>query len=325
MTARHVFALNATAEFGERVASSLGHSLSPHEEREFEDGEHKIRPLTGVRGSDCFVIQSLQSGPDQPASEKLVRLLFFAGALKQSGATSVTALIPFLAYARKDRRTKPRDPVATRLTAQLLEAAGIDHIVTLEIHNLMAFENAFRIPADNLSPYADFADHALHFAGDAPLVVASPDPGGVKRAQVFREYLEWSLERDVGFALLEKRRSGGEVSGTLFAGEVDGACTIILDDMIASGGTMLRAAETLRAHGASKVAAYATHGLFTGGAAALFETGKLDRILVTDSVPDFRLAEAHRVRIETVSIAPLFARAIEALSGQKSLTDLQIY
>ena len=264
MTARHVFALNATAEFGERVASSLEHPLSPHEEREFEDGEHKIRPLTGVRGSDCFVIQSLQ-------------------------------------------------------------AAGIDHIVTMEIHNLMAFENAFRIPADNLSPYAVFADHALHFAGDAPLVVVSPDPGGVKRAQVFREYLEWSLERDVGFALLEKRRSGGEVSGTLFAGDVDGACAIILDDMIASGSTMIRAAETLRAHGASKVAAYATHGLFTGGATALFETGKLDQILMTDSVPDFRLAEAHRVRIETVSVAPLFARAIEALSGQKSLTDLQIY
>jgi ribose-phosphate pyrophosphokinase len=325
MTAHHVFALNATAPFGERIAASLGHPLSPHEEREFEDGEHKVRPLTGVRGSACYVIQSLHAGPDQTASEKLIRLLFFAGALKQSGAANVTALVPFLAYARKDRRTKSRDPVATRLTAQLVEAAGIDHIVTLETHNLMAFENAFRIPADNLSPYANFVDHVRRFAGSAPLIVASPDPGGVKRAQIFREYLEWKLKRDIGFALLEKRRSGGEVSGTLFAGNVAGAHAIILDDMIASGGTMARAAKALKSHGATRIAAYASHGMFAGGASPLFESADIDEILVTDSVPYLHLPESHRKRVDWVSVAPLFARAIEGLSGTGSFTDLLIY
>jgi hypothetical protein len=120
------FALDATKSFGERVADNMGVSLSPHEEREFEDGEHKGRPLVCVRGSDAYVIQSLHGGPEQSVNDKLVRLLFFIGALREGGAQRVTAVIPYLAYARKDRQTKTRDPVTTRYLAEILEAAGAD-------------------------------------------------------------------------------------------------------------------------------------------------------------------------------------------------------
>lgn len=310
-----VFALEASRDFGEAVAKALGRPLDPHEERDFEDGEHKARPLISVRGADCYVIQSLHAGPDMPASEKLIRLLFFAGALRQSGAARVTALTPYLAYARKDRRTKPRDPVTTRYVAELMEAAGLAAVVTLEVHNVVAFENAFRIRAEHLAPYDLFAEPAGRFAGKARLVVASPDPGGVKRVQIFREQLEARLKREVGSAYLEKRRSGGQVTGSLVAGEVEGAHVIILDDMIASGGTMLRAAEALKGKGAARIAAFAAHGLFMEGAERLFTSDTIDSLVVTDTVPPFRLPALHRTRLEIVSAAPLFAQAIDALAG----------
>ena len=141
-----LFALHATAELGAAVAAALGRPLAAHEEREFEDGEHKARPLEAVRGADVFVLQSLHGGPEQSANDKLCRLLFFIGALKDSGAARVTALVPYLCYARKDRRTKPNDPVTTRYVASLFEAVGTDAVVTLDVHNPAAFENAFRMP-----------------------------------------------------------------------------------------------------------------------------------------------------------------------------------
>lgn len=315
-----VFALNASNAFGHAIAASMERPLDEHEEREFDDGEHKTRPLVSVRNQDCYVVQSLHAGPDAPASEKLIRLLFFTGALRQSGAARVTAVIPYLAYGRKDRRTKPRDPVTTRYLAQIMEAAGIDRVLTLETHNVVALENAFRIPTEHLTPHALFCNAAGDFAGDAPLIVASPDPGGVKRAQLFREMLERRLKRDVGSAYLEKRRSEGEVSGSHVAGDVAGTHAIIIDDVIASGTTMAHAAESLKSRGVGQVAAFAAHGLFTGGGRKLFDCRAIDQILVTDSVPAFRLGEADGLRAKAVSVAPLFGWAIATLAENRSLT-----
>jgi phosphoribosylpyrophosphate synthetase len=177
-----LFALNATREFWARVATALGTELAAHEEREFEDGEHKARPLVSVRGHDVYVIQSLHSGPVASVNDKLCRLLFFISTLKENGAKRVTAVIPYLAYARKDRQTKPRDPVTTRYVAVLLEAAGAGLVMTLEVHNIVAFQNAFRCQTIHLDPRKLFARQALELIGDGPVVVASPDPGGVKRA-----------------------------------------------------------------------------------------------------------------------------------------------
>ena len=318
-----LFALDATRAFGERVAAHLGTSLSPHEERAFEDGEHKARPLESVRGTDAYVVQSLHGGPDASGDDKLVRLLFFVAALRQAGAARVTAVVPYLAYARKDRQTKPRDPVTTRYMAELIEAAGASAIVTLDVHNIVAFQNAFRCDAWHLDTRRLFIRHLAPSLGDGPLAVASPDPGGVKRAQLFREMLEAETGREARGAFMEKRRSAGVVSGTLLVGEVSGTTALVVDDLISSGGTMLRAAEALRAHGAEAVIAVAAHGLFTGDAASVLERPEIDRWIVSDTVPPFRLPpDLAERRLETVSAAPLFAEAIRRLHEDGSLVDL---
>ena len=314
-----VFALKHTRDFGERVAASLGVELAACEEREFEDGEHKARPLVEVRGRDCFVIQSLHGDAGASGNDKLARLLFFAGALRDHGAARVTAVVPYLAYARKDRVTKPWDPVITRYVAQLFEAMGIAGVITLEVHNVAAFQNAFRIPMLHLESAEAFAPRAGELAGAGPVVVASPDPGGVKRAQLFRETLEARLNRVFGAAYLEKRRSAGVVSGSLLAGEVHGATVFLVDDLISTGGTMLRAAQTCLAAGAAKVYAFAAHGLFNAGASDVVANPAFAATLITDTVPPSRLSAAARERVEIVSAAPLFADAIrrvhEAVAG----------
>jgi ribose-phosphate pyrophosphokinase len=309
-----LFALNATREFGLRAAAELGVAPAPHEEREFEDGEHKARPLVEVQGEHAVVIQSLHGGPDQSGSDKLCRLLFFAAALRDHGAARVSAVVPYLAYGRKDRQTKPGDPVTSRYVAQLMEAVGIDALVTLEAHNVAALQNAFRIPTLHLEAGEVFVERALALAGGDPAVVVSPDPGGVKRAQLFRELLERRGGRAFGAAYLEKRRSAGVVSGSMLAGDVKDATVLLIDDLISTGGTLQRAADTCLQQGARRVIAFAAHGLFNAGADAALAGPALERTLVTDSVPPFRLAPAVRARIEVVSAAPLVAQAIRRLA-----------
>lgn len=317
-----LFALNASRDFGQAVARTLGAELSPHEERVFEDGERKLRPMECVRGRDVYVVQGLHGGTDESVHDKLCALFFFAATLKDHGAARVTAVIPYLAYARKDRRTKPRDPVATRHTAALLEASGVDVVLTLETHNTAAYQNAFRIPAVHLEAHLLFTDFARDFAGDLPLAVASPDPGGVKRAQLFREALERRLDKDVAFAFLEKRRSGGELSGELFAGDVEGRAVLVVDDIIASGGTMVRAARACLSRGAVRVAACAAHGLFVAGAAEAMADPALSRVTVSDSVPPFRLSGPARNKLEVKGAAGLFSRAVRLLHEGGALAGL---
>lgn len=318
-----IFALAAARDLAGRIAAQTGSALSPHEEREFEDGEHKARPLVSVRGQDVYVIQCLDGGGEGQVNDRLVRLLFFLATLKDAGAARVTAVIPYLAYARKERQTKSRDPVATRTLARLIEAVGTDAVVTLDVHNLAAFQNAFRCRAWHLDTAYLFANHLADGLGSGPVAVVSPDAGGVKRAQLFREMLEARLGRDVGSAFMEKRRSGGQVSGSLLVGAVDGTCAVMIDDMIASGGTMVRAARALKERGARQVLAVAAHGLFTTGAAEALADPAIDRWIVTDTVAPRRAAPGLPAgRVETVSAAPLFAEAIRRLHDDGSLTEL---
>lgn len=318
-----LFALSATRDFGEAVAARIGMGLAPHEERDFADGEHKGRPLVNVRGQDVYVIQSLHGDGEQGVNDKLVRLLLFLATIKDDGASRVTAVIPYLAYARKDRQTKARDPVATRTLARLIEAVGADAVVTVDVHNLAAFQNAFRCHNWHLDTRAMFARHLAPGLGDGALSVVSPDAGGVKRAQLFREMLEGVVGRPVGAAFMEKRRSAGVVSGTHLVGNVEAAIAIVVDDMIASGGTMVRAAQALKAQGAAQVIAVAAHGLFTGGAEIALEDPAIDRWLVADTVLARRFNPMlFARRVEVVSAAPLFAEAIRGLHSHGSLVDL---
>jgi len=239
----------------------------------------------------------------------------FVATLRDHGAAHVTAVVPYLAYARKDRTTQPYDPVASRHVALLLEAVGTDAMIVLEAHNLSALQNAFRIPVLHLSAHEAFDAIVDEWATRGPLAVVFPDPGGVKRVQLWREHLEARLARPVGFAMIDKRRSGGRVSDfDLVAGDVAGMHALVLDDLIASGGTIRRAAQALRAAGALEVAAFAAHGLFLPPAAqALGDPALLAMVAVCDGVPAFRVPPdgALAARLRIVTVAPLIARAIE--------------
>lgn len=211
--------------------------------------------------------------------------------------------------------------MTTRYVAQLFEAAGVDRVMTMEVHNIVAYQNAFRCQTVHLDLRATFLERACAL-GDGDLVVASPDPGGVKRAQLFREALEARLGRPVGSAFMEKRRSAGVVSGNLLVGDVEGARVLVVDDLIASGGTMVRAAQACREHGARDVYAIAVHGLFTGNASTALADPVLDGVIVSDTVPAFRLRSAVSDRVEIVSAAQPFAKAISRLHGGGSISGL---
>jgi ribose-phosphate pyrophosphokinase len=317
-----LFCLAASAELGAGISAALGVPLAAHEEREFEDGEHKARPLDAVNGADVYVVQSLHGGPQQSANDKLCRLLFFIGAIKDAGAARVTAVTPYLSYARKDRRTKPNDPVTTRYIAGMFESVGTDCVVTLEVHNPVAFENAFRCRTVALSGTPLFVDYAKGLA-DKNLSVISPDAGGMKRAEQLREALEAALGCPVGKGLAEKHRSAGVVSGDLFVGDVAGTTALIVDDMISTGNTLLRAARSARQAGAERVIALVTHGLFMKGAAEVVADPAIDHIVVTDAIPPFRLEHpADNKKLVVLPAAPLLAETIRRLHEERGLIDL---
>lgn len=321
-----LFTLNGSKELGAKIADSLGCALAAHEERGFEDGEHKIRPLDMVAGCDVYVVHSLHGGPDESPNDKLCRLLFFIGALKDAGAAKVTAVTPYLCYARKDRRTKANDPVTIRYLATLFEAVRTDAVVTLDVHNEAAFENAFRCPSVALTTAPLLIGEIRSFAEDKPLSIVSPDLGGGKRADLLREALERALQRPVGKAFVEKHRSSGHVSGDLFAGHVTDAVCVVVDDLISSGGTLIRAAKAARAHGARSVIACVAHGLFMPGAETALADSAIERIIATDTVPPFRLTPGPVLaKLEIISAAPLLAEAIRRLHSNQSLADLLMY
>ncbi|MCB1744809.1 MAG: ribose-phosphate pyrophosphokinase, partial [Gammaproteobacteria bacterium] len=253
--------------------------------------------------------------------DKLVRLLFFIGSLKDAGASRVTAVLPYLCYARKDRKTKSRDPVSTRYLASLFEAVGTDRVLTLDVHNLAAYQNAFRVPTEHLEAKRLFVAHCASI--DGPVSVLSPDVGGVKRAEAFREALRSRLDRDVDLAFMEKYRSAGVVSGGTLVGTVQNHTVLILDDLIASGGTLVRAARACRERGATRVIAMATHGAFSANAERVLDDTAIDSLVITDSIPVHRTrAESLRQRLVVLDTAELFAESIRRMHSGGSIVEL---
>lgn len=286
----------------------------PIEDRPFESGEFKLRPLSSVRDRTVFVVQSLCSSSDASVSQRLLRLLFLLFGLKDAGATRTIAVIPYLAFARKDRRTQPRDPVTMRYVAQLLEAAGVDRLVALDVHNPAALDNAFRIPVDHLSAIPLFVDHLAGQANAAALAVASPDVGGIKRAQIFRELLERRLGHSIELAFIEKRRAGDVVSSGRVVGEIAGRDVVVLDDLCASGGTLMRAGSALRAAGARTVQVAFTHAPLAAGIVALAADRNIGQIVFTDSAgSDFPELPGSAGRLQILPIAPLLAQAVKRM------------
>jgi ribose-phosphate pyrophosphokinase len=313
-----LFAVEGTRDYGLRIAQHLDLVLGEHEERAFEDGEHKIRPLAKVRRHDVFVIHSLYGDAEQSPNDKLCRLLFFIGALKDAGAERVTAVVPYLCYARKDRRTQPRDPITTKYVAQMFEACGTDAVITLDVHNVAAFENAFRCPSVNLEAIPLFVDHFAPLLRHENVAVVSPDIGGAKRAEQIRRALAAGLAEEPTAAFVEKRRSGGIVTGELLVGDVHDRTVIILDDLISTGTTLQRAARSCREAGATRIFAAATHGLFMGQAPTVLGDRLFEGVAVTDTVQSVGAAEGRLPQnIISLDSTRLIADAIMAAhSGQ---------
>jgi ribose-phosphate pyrophosphokinase len=308
-----IFSLDSDDALAQAIAAQLDRKIEPHEERSFPDGERKVRPLVDPGGADVYVIHSLHGGPIDSPHDKLCRLLMFIATLREHGARRVSAVVPYLAYARKDRRTQPCDPVSLRHIARLFEAVECDQVITLEVHNVAAFQSAFRCLTLHLDAHHAFDAVADEWAARGRLAVASPDPGGVKRAQLWRESLEKRLAQPVAFAMVDKRRSSGLLGGThLVAGEVEGATVLLIDDLIASGETMQRAAVALRHAGARSVVACAAHGLFVDPAPRVLLADSITQVVVCDSVPTFRIPPDSPIgkKLRVVPCAALFADAL---------------
>ena len=318
-----LFSLRSGQQFGERVASKLDMRLGAHEEREFEWGQHKSRPLESVRGKDVYVVQSLHGDASHNVNDKLCRLLFFLGALHDADASRVTAVVPFLCYARKDRQTKPRDPVTTRYVAALFEAVGVDRVVTLEVHNLAAYQNAFRCRTEHIDARRVFAEFFAARFADRAMTVVSPDTGGVKRAEAYREALSHQLGRPVSAAFVEKRRSDDVVSGEGLVGDVAERTVLLVDDLISGGTTLARAAAACRRAGAREVVAAAVHGAFVPDASKILADAPIDHIAVLDHIPPSALDPALvDKKLWLVDSTNLLAEAIRRMHEGGSLTEM---
>ena len=308
-----LFDIGADQRLGRHLAAVLGTTLATHEERAFEGGEFKIRPLESVRGESTFICQALCADATQSVNDKFMRLAVFTGALLDASASRVTAIVPYLGYQRKDRRTQSRDPVTTRYVARMLEAAGLNAVIAVDVHNRISFDNAFNIAKENVEAAPLFVDHCIGLTEDAErIVIVSPDIGGVSRARSFAALIAERTQALVDLAFVEKHRSEDMVSGDLFAGDVGGAVAIVVDDMICGGTTMRRAAAACIAGGATAVHAAATHGVFGAGARESLDTPEIASILVTDTVRDVgERARALATKLTVLGIADLLAAAVK--------------
>jgi ribose-phosphate pyrophosphokinase len=303
-----LFSGTANAALGAAVAAELGVRPGTCAVSRFPDGETTVRLDESVRGRDVYLVQS--TAP--PVNDHLMELLVFADACCRCAAARITAVLPYFGYARADKRHGRRDPITASLVAQLMQAAGINHVITLDLHAAQ-IEGFFQIPVDSLTAVPTFC-HALRDRLPAGVVVVSPDTGRVAVATDYAHRLRSSV------AILHKRRSSGtETAVTHVVGDVRDRSCLIIDDMISTGGTIARAIEALLAAGARpEIIVAASHGLFVGEARAQLSHRAIREVYVTDSV----IVDRSWPRLRVVPIAPLFAEAIRRLHAGGSLQDL---
>ena len=321
LPAMRIFDLSPLHSLGRDIAQAAGYPLAAVEARDFEGGQHKMRPLVSVRGEDVFVVSALHAADGMSVNDRLVRMLFFIATCRDHGAARVTAVAPWLPYARKDRVTKARDPVSSRYVAQLFEAVGTDTLVTVDVHNLSAFQNGFRCRTVNLDTCRLFSTEVMGQAGDAPVTILSPDLGGTKRAELLRQAVELVSNRAAGFAVVEKHRSEGVISSGLFAGEVAGHDVWIVDDMIESGTTMLRAAEACRVRAARSVHLMATHAFATAQVLQRLLDPAIASLSVTDTARTMTLP-APDLRLRLLSVAPMIGQCLVRMHGGRAISPV---
>ena len=302
---------NANPVLAQEIATHLGVDLGKASVGRFSDGEVTVEIRQNVRARDVFVVQPTCS----PTNENLMELLIMVDALKRASARRITAVIPYFGYARQDRRPRStRVPISAKVVANLLETVGVERVLTMDLH-ADQIQGFFDIPVDNIyaSPVL-LSD--LKSRNYRDLVVVSPDVGGVVRARALAKQLGCDL------AIIDKRRPAANVSEVMHViGEIDGRNCVIMDDMIDTAGTLVKAAEVLKERGAKSVFAYCTHPVFSGPAIERIKSSQLDEVVISNTIP---LGEAAKAcaKIRQLSVAFLFAETIRRISDGESVTSL---
>ena len=302
-----VFSGTANQELSRQIAKYLGIPLSEASIKRFSDGEISIQIGESVRGKDVFIIQPTCA----PTDTNLMELLILTDALKRSSASTVTAVIPYFGYARQDRKAAPRVPITAKLVANMIETAGIDRVVTMDLH-AGQIQGLFDIPVDNLYGTITFINYLKNKHLSNP-IVASPDVGGVARARSLAKQLNLDL------AIIDKRREKANESEVMnVIGDVNGKDVILIDDMVDTAGTLIKAAAAFKERGATSVTAFCTHPVLSGPAYERIAAGAIDELVVTDTIP---LKEQNE-HIKVISVAPLFAEVIRRVYHDESVNNL---
>ncbi len=302
-----VFSGTANEEFAKKVAKQLTLPLSDATIRRFSDGEIGVQISESVRGKDVFIVQPTCA----PANDTLMEILIMTDALKRSSANSITAIMPYFGYARQDRKAAPRVPISAKLVANILQTAGIDRVVTIDLH-AGQIQGFFDIPVDNLYGNIIFLDYIKRKNLKNP-VIASPDIGGVARARAFAKKL------GVDMVIIDKRREKANVCEVMnIIGDVEGKDIILVDDMIDTAGTITKGASVLKKKGASSVMACCTHAVLSGPAYERINSSNLDELVVSDTIP----LKTNSDKITVLSVAPLFAEVIRRVYHNESVNGL---
>ena len=309
-----VFAGTSSKQLGQKIADRLGIELGDVRIERFQDGEVYVRFDESIRGADIFLVQSTST----PVNESLMELLIMINAATLASAHRITAVMPWYGYSRQDKKSSPREPITARLVAQLLEAAGVDRVLTMDLH-AGQIQGFFQIPVDHMTATPILADHFTErqFAGDFPegLVVVSPDAGRAKLANHFAEKLGARLA-----VLATQRPEHNEAEITFLIGDVDGKAALLIDDMIDTAGTLCAGAAVVKKAGATKVLAAATHGLFSGKAYERLSDSVIEEIVVTDTVDCVDGAADGKIKV--LSVDRILADTIHNVFCDESVSEI---
>jgi ribose-phosphate pyrophosphokinase len=298
---------NANRELVTRICEELGVEMVISEVNRFSDGEISVSIKETVRGADVFIIQPTCA----PVNDNLMETLILIDACKRASAGRINAVIPYYGYARQDRKAKAREPITAKLVADLIQVAGADRVVAMDLHAAQ-IQGYFDIPVDHLSAITILANYCKGFI-DKNSVIVSPDLGGVTRARTFANIL------DLPIAIIEKRRPKANVSEVMnVIGDIDGKDVVLVDDIIDTAGTIVKAASVLKDYGAKKVYGCATHGVLSGSAIDGIMNSEIEKFIITDTIPLNEKID----KIEVVSVAPLLAESIRRINEDESVSIL---
>lgn len=304
-----VFTCNANPELADEIVKIMGIPLGQSEVSRFSDGEIRVKVNESVRGADIFIVQPIS----EPANDNLMELLIMVDAMKRASAGSINVVMPYYGYGRQDRKAGARDPITAKLIANLIETAGVNRLITMDLHATQ-IQGFFDIPVDHLLGVPIIADHLLK-KGIEDIVVVSPDHGGATRARMLAERLKAPI------AIIDKRRPEANVVEIMnIVGDVEGRNAILIDDIIDTAGTIVQAADALAEAGAKEIYATCTHPVLSGPAIKRLADSRIKSLVVTNSIP--LPAEKQIEMIEVLSIAPLISEAILRIHNQKSVSKL---